>query len=201
MRRSVEISDARGGCDNPASLRRWWCTGVLLAGSWFFYAAPLPAADTRAGVAAVTSLETISPSVEAPVLELTGLDGTPHRLSDYLGRVVVVNFWSTWCMPCRWEMPSLERVWQRLRPSGVVVLGVAIQDEPEMVERFLGENPVSFPILLDSAGDVWRLWSFSGIPATFVVDKRGRIVYRAMGLREWDSDEIAGQLASLAEGE
>lgn len=175
-----------------------WFIGVALVGL-VSHNALLQAGHSNGHEARVYQLETISPAVPAPALDLAGLDGTLYQLSDYQGRVVVVNFWSTWCAPCRREMPALEDAWQRLRPSGVMVLGVAIQDDPEMVERFLQETRVTFPILIDRDGGVSQRWSFSGIPATFVLDKEGRIVYRALGLREWDSDEIVNRLIELAD--
>lgn len=146
-------------------------------------------------------LTPMTPVAPAPALELPALDGTRHRLDDYRGQVVVINFWSSWCTPCRREMPSLEKAWQRLKPAGVTVLGVAMQDDPAVVERFLRESGVTFTILLDADGKASQRWPFSGIPASFVLDRQGRIVYRAMGLREWDSDEMIDQLKALAESE
>lgn len=144
-------------------------------------------------------LTSVIPIAPAPALELPALDGKRHRLDDYSGRVVVINFWSSWCSPCRREMPALEQVWQRLRPAGVVLLGVAIQDDPTVVKRFLEESGVTFPVLMDTDGTVSQQWPFSGIPATFVLDRQGRIVYRAMGLRKWDSDELIDRLEALAQ--
>jgi peroxiredoxin len=144
-------------------------------------------------------LTPVTPVTPAPPLELAALDGVPHRLSDYQGQVVVVNFWSSWCTPCRREMPALEQAWQRLRPFGVTVLGVAMQDDPEVVGRFLQESGVTFTILMDPDGKASQRWPFSGIPATFVLDRQGRMVYRALGLREWDNDEIIDRLIELAE--
>ncbi|TVO70059.1 TlpA disulfide reductase family protein [Sedimenticola selenatireducens] len=143
-------------------------------------------------------LQTLKDKPLAPVFSLPSVDGQIHDLSAYRGQVVVVNFWSTWCAPCRKEMPSLERAWQRLKSDRIVVLGIAIQDDPEMVRRFLQEREISFPVLLDSDGKVAETWPFSGIPATFVLDKEGRIIYRALGLREWDSDSIILKVKALA---
>jgi peroxiredoxin len=143
-------------------------------------------------------LQTMKDKPLAPVFSLPTVDGQIHDLSAYRGQVVVVNFWSTWCAPCRKEMPSLERAWQRLESDRIVVLGIAIQDDPEMVSRFLQQWEISFPLLLDSEGTVAQTWPFSGIPATFVLDKGGRIIYRALGLREWDSDSIITKVKALA---
>lgn len=178
-----------------------WLTGFALACLLAFHGTLLQAGQPSDSSMRVYQLEKATPIVAAPGLALPGLDGAMYQLSDYEGQVVVVNFWSTWCAPCRREMPSLEKAWQRLKPAGVVVLGVAMQDNPEMVRRSLQESRVTFPILLDQDGKVSQQWPFSGIPATFVLDRKSRIIYRAMGLREWDSDEIINYLTALMEAE
>ncbi len=169
--------------------------GLLLM--WLLQSPPLQAGHASSGPNRYYTLEAVEPVLVAPVLELADPDGVVHRLADYRNRVVVINFWSTWCAPCRREMPSLEKAWQRLEPAGVVVLGVSIQDDPAMIRRFLQESRVSFPILLDRDGKVSQQWPFSGIPATFVLDRKGRIAYRAMGLREWDSEKIIRRITAL----
>jgi len=181
---------------------RWqWLTGFALVCLLAFHGTLLQAGHPSDRSTRFYQLEKVTPMVSAPGLTLPGLDEAMYQLSDYEGRVVVVNFWSTWCAPCRREMPSLEKAWQKLKPAGVVVLGVAMQDDPEMVRGFLQESRVTFPVLLDQDGKASQQWSFSGIPATFVLDKKSRIIYRAMGLREWDSDEIIDHLTELTEAE
>ncbi|PLX61813.1 MAG: alkyl hydroperoxide reductase [Sedimenticola selenatireducens] len=200
MNQSVGKSDGTTATTD-ISIRWQWLTGFVLTSLLAFYGTLLQAGHPAGDSMRLFQLEQATPVVSAPGLALPGLDGTMHQLSDYQGQVVVINFLSTWCAPCRREMPALEKAWQRLKPAGVVVLAVAMQDDPEMVRRFLQESGVTFPILLDQDGKASQQWSFSGIPATFVLDKRSRIIYRAMGLREWDSDEIIHRLIELAERE
>ncbi len=135
----------------------------------------------------------------APDFMLPDIRGINHRISDYRGRVVVINFWSTWCIPCREEMPSLERAWKRLKPSNALILAVALQDEVESVHRFLQNTTVSFPLLLDSDGEIAKQWRVIGIPVTFVLDPSGRIAYKASGIREWDSDPIIHKILELSQ--
>lgn len=133
----------------------------------------------------------------APALTLDGLDGAPHRLSEYRGRVVVVNFWATWCPPCRREMPSMERAWRRLHAQGAVLLAVNVGESPRTVSTFLTQMPVSFPVLIDESAGVMHDWSIPGLPTTFVIDPDGRIVYRAVGGRRWDAPEIIEAVLAL----
>lgn len=144
-------------------------------------------------------LPPLAPKLQAPGMSLPDLQGGEFHLEDLRGRVVVINFWATWCGPCRSEMPALERAWQRLRLHDVELLAVATQDDPQMLRRFLQRNPVTFPVLLDESGKAAREWPFSGIPATFVIDGRGRMVYRALGARDWDSEPILRRILELRE--
>ncbi|WP_260292608.1 TlpA disulfide reductase family protein [Sedimenticola hydrogenitrophicus] len=148
-----------------------------------------------------TDLDAVTDNRFASDFELPDRNGNRHRLADYQGRIVVVNFWSTWCIPCRIEMPALERAWKRLEPSGIVLLAIAMQDELSSVNNFLDQSPVSFPVLLDHDGKVAGEWRVVGIPVTYILDASGRIVYKATGIREWDSDSIISIIAALSKNQ
>ena len=144
-------------------------------------------------------LDPMTENSVAPDFLLPDRHGIAHELSAYRGHVVVVNFWSTWCIPCRQEMPALESAWQQLQPSGVVLLSIAIKDEVEAIDRFLEKSPVSFVVLMDSDGKVSEQWRVIGIPVTYILDASGRIVYRATGVREWDSEQVVNKIRDLAD--
>lgn len=133
----------------------------------------------------------------APELALEDLDGKIHRLSDYRGRVVVVNFWATWCPPCRAEMPSLQRAWEQTQAEGILWLAVDVGEGEEQIFAFSGAHEYRFPILLDRDASVLNRWPVKGLPTTLVVDPQGRIAYRAIGGREWDDAALLTRIRGL----
>jgi len=135
----------------------------------------------------------------APDLRLPDLDGEVTALEAFRGQVVVVNFWATWCPPCRREMPSLERLLQKTAGEGVVVLAVNIGEDVDTVFPFVGtiEPAPSFPLLFDSNAETLDEWGVRGLPTTFVVAPDGSIAYRAVGGREFDHPALVEQLLQL----
>jgi thiol-disulfide isomerase/thioredoxin len=121
---------------------------------------------------------------------VTLLDGGTQSLSGYRGKVVFLNFWATWCPPCREEMPSMEVLYQRYRGQGLEFLAVDIQESGDEVTAFLKERRLSFPAGLDSTGQISGLYGIRGIPTTFIIDKEGLIVAAAVGGREWDTPAV-----------
>lgn len=150
---------------------------VVFGISWIqFTRLPLDAANLDQLIAAPST------GFLANDFSLTGLDGRSYQLSAFRGKPVILNFWATWCPPCRAEMPAFERVWQRYNQGDVVILAVNQRENPLTIERF-EQNvvDVSFPILLDSQGEVSRLYAVMGLPTTFFIDAEGRIQAVSMG--------------------
>jgi len=132
-----------------------------------------------------------------PALALKDLDGRLHQLSDYRGKVVLINFWATWCAPCRDEMPSIQQLKEKLAGRPFVVLAVNL-DEPEArIRRFLTEVKVDFSILLDPERQVARAWDARILPASFVVGRDGRIRYSLVGEINWGHDLVVSRIAEL----
>ena len=131
----------------------------------------------------------------APTLALPDLDDKPVDLARYRGKVVLVNFWATWCPPCRKEFPSLGRVRKLFRPAEFEVLAVNVGEDPETAFSFAGA--VDFPILFDRDSQAMARWQVKGLPSTYVVDRRGRLALRAVGGREFDDPAIVAQLREL----
>lgn len=130
------------------------------------------------------------------------LDGKPAHLSDLRGKVVVLNFWATWCAPCIEETPSLNRLQKFLEPRNGVVLGVAADEDEAAFREFLSKYQVTFPNYRDPATKEHRsaiAWSYgtSMYPETYVIDRRGRIAREFMGPQNWDSPEILAYFDTL----
>jgi len=134
---------------------------------------------------------------KAPPFELKDADGNVHHLSDYKGKVIVVNFWATWCPPCRAEMPSMQRAWEQLREEGIMMLAIDVGEDEDAIFEFTASYPVEFPLLLDTDSSVSEAWDVKGLPTTFVVDQWGRKVYRAVGGREWDAPDLMKKVRAL----
>jgi len=134
-----------------------------------------------------------------PPLVLQDLHGRTHRLADYRGKVVLVNFWATWCEPCRDEMPSIERLRQSLAGQPFEVLAVNIGEPLGRIERFLERMPLGFPMLLDRDTGVAKAWKARVVPASYLVGPDGRIRYVHYGELDWSSEPVRKRVAELLE--
>ena len=137
-------------------------------------------------------LNPVAAPYPAPDFTLEDMDGEPHTLSALRGKVVVLNFWASWCGPCREELPSLEALYQALKDKGLVVLGINEWESPDHVFSYMGQLAVepSFPILFDRESKVAERYGIRGLPTTLVVDRQGRVVYRAIGGRNFDHPKV-----------
>jgi peroxiredoxin len=134
-----------------------------------------------------------------PALDLQDMKGRQHRLADYKGKVVLVNFWATWCEPCRDEMPSIERLRQSLAGKPFEVLAVNLAEPPSRIERFLEKMPLSFPLLLDRDSGVAKAWKARILPATYLIGRDGKVRYVHYGDRDWADDEAMKKISALLE--
>ncbi len=140
----------------------------------------------------LTPLETPIP---APDLRLQDLQGKTIDLAQYRGRVVLINFWATWCPPCRKEFPSLGRVRQLFKPQEFEVLAVNVDEDRETALAFAGAP--GFPVLLDSNSKATMTWPVKGLPTSFIVDTQGRIAFSLAGEQEFDGPEMVTVIRSL----
>lgn len=143
------------------------------------------------------NLTTVSPR-PAPTLALEGLDGDRLTHSDLEGMTVIVNFWATWCPPCRKEMPALQRAWESLRGENILLVGIAVGENRSAVAKYVEKMQLDFLIALDPTTETSTGWSVRGLPTTFVVDPSGNIVLEAIGERDWDDSAILQQIRAVA---
>ena len=170
--------------------------GVLLCLLGLFTLATLATLLTPGNTVAAELLPWKGPGA-APPLVLRDLDGREHRLADYRGKVVVINFWATWCEPCREEMPSLQRLADHMAGRPFVLLGVDMADSEPRVRAFLQQTPVRFPLLLDRDSAVAKAWKVKLLPTTLIIDQAQRIRHAAYGELVWDSAEIKAAIEQL----
>ena len=139
-----------------------------------------------------------SGSMAAP-FELTTLDGKVVKSSELAGKVVLVNFWATWCGPCKEEMPSLARLQERLDPTRFVLLTVTTDLQRQGIVHFLSRLGISLPVLFDEDQEVSRSFMVRGLPTTIVIARDGTLVGRAVGPRAWDGPEAVAVMRQVME--
>jgi len=138
---------------------------------------------------------------KAPSFKLRNLHGNLEDLDDYKGKVVVLNFWATWCTPCLEEMPTFEKLYRRFHSQGLTVLAVNLdKGNSKKVKKFADANNFTFPVLLDSDGIAEKRYPSFTIPFTYVIDKKGRIAARVDGAKNWATNETFEALEILVRG-
>lgn len=137
----------------------------------------------------------------APDFSLHDMQGRQVRLSDLRGKVVIVNFWATWCPPCRAEMPSMETLYQTFKEDDLVLLALNVEEDGrELVENFLRESPYSFPILLDSEAEVQQRYGVFQFPESFIIDRNGVVVKKVIGAVHWMNGDLYRLLHFMVKG-
>ena len=134
---------------------------------------------------------------ELPVFEMQDLDKQVWTPKNFEGKLTVVNFWATWCAPCREEMPSLNRAWEKIQGDGIAMVGINIGDKPADIHRFLDEVPIDFTVLRATDPSALQQWGVKGLPTTLVVDQNGKIIKEFVGPAEWDQDELLDPIRAL----
>ena len=162
----------------PRLATRWLAGAVLAA------AAPLALAAATVGA-------------PAPDFTLRVLDGPNLRLQEQRGKVVLVNFWATWCGPCRKEMPHLNRIADKYRSSGLVMLGVNVDDNVRTAAEVAAKLGVKFPVLLDTDKKVGKLYDLNSMPSTMVIDRSGRVRFVHRGYQDGYEDLYEKQIRDL----
>ena len=187
---------------SPQSNKLWWVLfgiavgvglglAVLLGGNWIVNRFE----NLRSGSQPASGLAQIDQA--APDFELISMDGTPVRLSDLRGRVVLINFWATWCGPCVREMPLFQH-YSETYAGDLVILGIDMQGSQTLVQPFIEKMGISYPVLLDPSGDVTRQYQVIALPNTFLIDRQGIVRQRHIGVMT--EDQLLGYLDQLEVG-
>jgi thiol-disulfide isomerase/thioredoxin len=142
--------------------------------------------------------QTPTEDLEAVDFSLKDLSGRETDLRTFRGKVVFLNFWATWCGPCRAEVPSMEQLYAELAEEGFAIVAVNSQEPPEQVSAFVEEWGMSFPVLLDLTGRVGAAYGVRAIPTTYIIDPQGAIRGRMVGTRDWYSPEIISMIRELS---
>jgi peroxiredoxin len=146
---------------------------------------------------ASAAIPAIAPAAAAPDFTLRTMSGPNMRLAEQRGRVVMVNFWATWCGPCRQEMPQLDRLYQKYKSSGFVLLGVNVDDDTQKAADIAAKLGVSFPVLLDTDKAVSKLYDLSTMPSTVLIDRDGKVRYVHRGYLTGYEDNYDKQIREL----
>lgn len=143
----------------------------------------------------------ITPRLPMADLKLYDMDEEIFDIKTMKGKVLIVNFWATWCPPCRREMTSLEKLYLATKDNHVVVVAVNMGEDIETVFSFINsiEPSPSFPIVFDTDSSVMEQWKVVGLPTTYIVDKKGKVAYKAIGGREFDHPDILRKVSTLSD--
>src|SRR5580658_6499953 len=157
---------------------------------------------TRLGLVALTTvfLATAASAAgdePAPTFSLPGRGGTSVDLAQYKGQVVMINFWASWCVPCRQEMPLLESIYKKYKPLGFTLIGVNVEPDQKDAETFLKQTPVSFPVLFDAKSQVSGLYNVQGMPTTVFIDRKGNVRLVHQSYVDGDENLYMNQIRTL----
>ncbi|MGH7205781.1 MAG: TlpA family protein disulfide reductase [Nitrospiraceae bacterium] len=148
---------------------------------------------------AATGMQRIKGESIAPSFALKTMDGQSVNSESLRGKVVMINFWATWCGPCREEMPALQRLRQRFKANEFELLAVTTEQQKEAIDGFVKALGLTFPIVLDETTDVSAAFGVRGLPTTVLIGKNGQVLGRAVGPRGWDSREAVSLIRSVME--
>jgi peroxiredoxin len=135
---------------------------------------------------------------KAPDFSLKDLNGKEVEIKQFKGKIIFLNFWATWCGPCKEEMPGMELLHRQFKEKNFVLLTISVDYEGiKPVQEFINKHHYTFPVLLDPKGETLDLFEVKGIPTTFLIDKKGKMVGKAIGPRDWKSVEVVSLLNLL----
>jgi peroxiredoxin len=183
------------------------CTTTLLSRFWaaFFWIVLLtavmpPSGQSQVNYKVIPNLEGMKEKTPTPDFTLPNPDGKKVSLKDFRGKVIFLNFWATWCVPCREEMPAMEKLYQEYKNRNFVVLAVNVKDRKQDAVNFMKELKLSYPMVIDLDAKVGLLYGAWGLPTTYLIGPQGEGLARAWGPAEWYSPAARNLIKDLLDG-
>ena len=171
---------------------------VVLIISLFLLTAMAPGSQTGSGKNAVSPFDADKfVRVKAPDFTLKDVNGKDVTLSSFRGKVVLLNFWATWCPPCKYEMPSFNKLYKEMKAQGLEVIAVSTDDSISYVKDYLSKNSMDFKILMDEKHSVTKQYKVFSMPTTFLIDRNGLIIEKFYGEYEWTDPDIKKKIEKL----
>jgi peroxiredoxin len=157
-------------------------------------------ADTKEDLFSKIRITPIKGDKKPPDFSLKDLDGRKVELKQFREKIIFLNFWATWCNPCKGEMPSMEVLHQQFKEKNFILLAISVDyGGSKPVKEFINKHHYTFPVLIDPKCKTLELFQVKGIPTTFLIDKKGRMVGKAVGPRDWKSPEVISLINLLIE--
>jgi thiol-disulfide isomerase/thioredoxin len=178
--------------------KKWFFLSLLC----FFIFSPLPvfSENKKEDLYRTAGIQPIKGTTKVPNLNLTDLKGKKWETKDFKGKVIFLNFWATWCGPCKEEMPSMEELYQQFKSKDFLFLTISVDyEKKEIVKEFIEKHRYTFPVLLDPQCVTLDLFQVKGIPTTFLIDKKGIMIGKATGPKNWKKPEFVSIVNTLLE--
>ena len=186
----------------PRQLATWCCICILFA---FVFSTRWNARDSESVLRSIAALQGQWVDRPAPHFDLVDLEGRRHRLSDYRGKVVFLNFWASFCEPCRREMPSMERLVRQYEPQGMEMIAISLDPEQEAIQSFMNEflpgQRSAMTVLWDPKSESSERYGTELLPETYIVDRDGRMVARFVNAYDWTRPEVKELIEALLRGQ
>jgi peroxiredoxin len=177
-----------------------WLFSLLFLSAVLSTASTYAWSQSKINYKVIPNLEAMKDQAPTPDFTLPSLDGKKVSLKDFRGKVVFLNFWATWCVPCREEMPAMEKLYQEFKEKNFVVLAVNVKDRKADAVNFIKELKLSYPVVIDPDAQVGLLYGAWGLPTTYLIGPKGEGLARAWGPAEWYSPAARNLIKDLLDG-
>ena len=173
---------------------------VILCAAAALFVGPSASGQTKINYKIIPNLEPMKEQTATPDFTVASADGKKLSLIDFRGKIVLLNFWATWCTPCREEMPAMEKLYQEFKSKNFVVVAIAVKDRKQDALDFVKELKFTYPIGLDPEGSVGVLYGAWGLPATYLIGPKGEGLARAWGPADWHGANARKLIQDLVDG-